>query len=413
MGRMPDLLRTGAAAAAGLLLAVIANGTAAAEDPEPPPVPFSASDMGEDGCTVFETSGEARWSTADFGPTGHRIDVSGASFALATPGAPGYCLPVIPADRQVEFTAFADGAVVDEHVEPIDRAASSSEYRFALTTPMAVDRVTVAVCQERRADGSTWADRCGGTVTVQPDPLDPEAPQPYSYEFVLPDACYKAVVDATVQWIGSRVRVEGVATTELASPDHACDPVEPPWEEYRVVFAAHHNDWAMEEIQVPFQPVETGGEFSLLLPGDPEETAAVHYLTAGVCAFDSEGGGLGCLENSRQLFEPEAEEDYCTFTYAVTADWGNGFMGTIDITPLVEPLHDWKVVITLGDDRWITSAWNAEWSQVGDTVTATNTSWNGIIPVGGTVTVGFVASGPSNPPPTVEVYGNGRPCTAA
>lgn len=413
---LPNLVRAGSAAAAGLLLAIVASGTATAGHPEPPPRPFTASAMGEDGCTVFETAGEARWTATHPGLEDYRIAISGHSSALATPGAPGFCLPVIPADRHVEVTALADGVAVAEHVEPIESGSSSSEYRFDFTTSAEVDRLTVAVCQERRGDGSTWPGRCGETVALDRDAGagEPGEPQPYSHEFVLPDTCYKATVDATVQWLGStRVLVEGVASTALAGPDHACDPVEQPPGEYRVVFTANHHDSVLEELEVPYPPAETGGEFGHLLPSDPEVVVDVHYVVAKVCAFDGEGVRSGCLQDSLQVFDPEIPEDHCAFTYAVTADWGNGFIGEIGITPLLESLHSWSVVIAFGDGRQMQSVWNARWTQSGGAVEMTNTSWNGVVPVGSTVTVGFVASGPSDPPPAVEVYGNGRPCKAA
>ncbi|GAB4003918.1 hypothetical protein GCM10029992_47400 [Glycomyces albus] len=122
----------------------------------------------------------------------------------------------------------------------------------------------------------------------------------------------------------------------------------------------------------------------------------------------------GCLADSLRLFEPQAEQErYCEYTYAVTADWGNGYVGVVRITPLVEPLHEWTVVITLPDGRTLQSVWNADWTQNGSVAELTNTSWNGSVPVGGTVEVGFVVSGPSTPAPHIEVYGNGRACESA
>ena len=404
-----SVLRSGLSVAAGLLLAVTVAAPVAAEHPEPPPRPFQAEDVGEDGCTIFETGGEVRWTAAHPGED-HRLEISGEARVVQTPGAPGYCLPVIPADRQVEFTAYADGTAIAEHVEPVDAAASPSQYQFDLTGPTAADRLTVAVCQERRDDGSTWEGRCGTEVTVVPEGGAGE-PQQYFHEFEVPDACHSATVDASVQWLEpDRVLVEGTAVLELIAPEYPCDPIEPAGE-YRVVFTANHHDSVVEETQVPYEPVETAEEFSRLLPSDPDADIEVHYVVAKVCAFDHEGTITDCLEDSIRAFEPQAEQErYCEFSYAVTADWGNGYMGLVSIAPLVEPLHEWTVVVTVPDGRVLQSAWNAEWTQSGSVAWLTNTSWNGSVPVGGTVEVGFVISGSSTPPPVIEVYGNGHAC---
>ncbi|WP_199035528.1 cellulose binding domain-containing protein [Glycomyces salinus] len=406
------LLRGGLAIAAGLLLSGALAAPASADHPEPPPRPFQAEDAGEDGCTIFETGGEALWRATHPGED-HRVEISGEARVVQTPGAPGYCLPVIPADRQIEFTAYAGGAAVAEHIEPIDAAASPGQYQFDFSGATAFDRLTVAVCQERREDGSSWEGRCGDEVTVRPDGGADEA-QPYFHEFEVPDACHRATVDATLQWIDPRrVRVEGTAVLELIAPEYPCDPIEPAGE-YRVLFTANHHDSVVEETEVSYEPVETAEEFSRLLPSDPDADIDVHYVVAKVCAFDHEGAMTGCLEDSIRTIEPQAEQErYCEYTFAVTADWGNGYMGSVAITPLVEPLHHWTVVITLPDGRVIQSVWNAEWTQNGSVAELTNTSWNGPVPVGGTVEVGFIVSGSSDPAPLIEVYGNGRACEPA
>lgn len=405
-------LRIGLAFAAGLLLAVTAAAPVAAEHPEPPPRPFHAEDLGEDACTLFETDGEARWTATHPGED-HRLVISGEARVVQTPGAPGYCQPVIPADRQVEFTAYAGDTAIAEHIEPIGEADAPSPYQFDFTGPTAVDRLTVAVCQQRRDDGTTWEGRCGDEVTVLPGGGAGD-PQPYFHRFEVPDACHSATVDAAVQWLEpDRVRVEGTAVLELIAPEHPCDPIEPAGE-YRVVFTANHHDSVVEETQVPYEPVETAERFSRLLPSDPDADVDVHYLVAKVCAFDHEGTITDCLEDSIQVFEPQAEQErYCEFSYAVTADWGNGYMGVVTIAPLVEPLEEWTVVITVPDGRVLQSVWNAEWTQSGSVAELTNTSWNGSIPVGGTVEVGFIISGSSTPPPIIEVYGNGHACDPA
>ncbi|THV27098.1 cellulose binding domain-containing protein [Glycomyces paridis] len=176
MRRLSHLLRIGLAATAGLLVAVGATGTAAADHPDPPPIPFTAFDLGEDGCTYFGTNGQALWAATHQGIEDYRVAITGHT-SIAVPGAdpaePMPCLPVVPADRQVEFTLFDDGVQVGEHIVPIDMGDPSAEFAFEFTTEGAAERLDVAVCQERRADGSTWSGRCGDTTTIYSDGAQP------------------------------------------------------------------------------------------------------------------------------------------------------------------------------------------------------------------------------------------------
>ncbi|WP_100443993.1 cellulose binding domain-containing protein [Glycomyces xiaoerkulensis] len=416
--RLSTLFRIGFALAAGLLLAATAASPAGAEHPEPPPRSFEADDLGEDGCTLFQTTGEARWVSTHPAEEDYRVAVSGEALVLMTPGAPGYCLPVIPADRHIEFTAYVGESAVAGHIEPFGADGSSHDYRFDLTSPTAtgpIDRVAVAVCQERRSDGSTWSDRCGDEFTVYREGDLGEA-QSYSYEFVLPDACHRATVEAALRWVGTeRVSVDGTAATELAESDGTCDPIDLPREDLRVVFALNHHDSVVEEYEVPVSPVPGTTEFDTLLPSDPGSAVDIHYVVARVCAFDTEGLIARCLEDSNQLYEPvvpEEDEPYCQYEFVVSSAWENGYVGEVDITPLVEDLHEWRIVVTFPGGQEIRTAWNAEWTQNGSTAEMTGLRWNTTVPVGGTVRVGFMVAGPSEPPPTIEVYGNGRVCEA-
>lgn len=195
------LLKTGVALASGLVLAATAAGPVAADHPDPLPRPFQAEDAGEDACTFFETDGDAAFAAAH-PPEDERIEIWGEALITHAPhGTP--CQPVIVADRQIEFIAYAGDEPVAEHIEPFDPLADTSAYQFELTAPAAagaIERLTVAVCQERRSDGSSWPDRCGEAATVERDRQPEDDVRPYHYEFNLPDACSKGTVDATVDW---------------------------------------------------------------------------------------------------------------------------------------------------------------------------------------------------------------------
>ena len=68
----------------------------------------------------------------------------------------------------------------------------------------------------------------------------------------------------------------------------------------------------------------------------------------------------------------------------------------------------WKLAFTFPGTQRITGGWSAHWRQTGHDVTATNLSWNHTVKPGGTVHIGFTASG-SGPDPTAFTV-DGKAC---
>jgi hypothetical protein len=105
----------------------------------------------------------------------------------------------------------------------------------------------------------------------------------------------------------------------------------------------------------------------------------------------------------------------CAVRFADTNDWGNGYVGAIDITNTgTNPISGWTLTFTW-PEGWqsITGGWNGNWTQTGSTVTVTNTTDNGTLaPGGGTTSVGFVGaySGPNILPVAFTL--NGTVCGA-
>ncbi|MEV4413615.1 cellulose binding domain-containing protein [Catellatospora sp. NPDC049609] len=103
----------------------------------------------------------------------------------------------------------------------------------------------------------------------------------------------------------------------------------------------------------------------------------------------------------------------CAVAFADVSDWGNGFVGSVDITNTgAAPMDGW----TLSFDwptSWqqVSSGWNANWTQTGGSVKVTNVDWNRAVAPGAGVNVGFVGSyqGPNLEPPRFTV--NGMLCT--
>ncbi|MEU0947377.1 cellulase family glycosylhydrolase [Streptomyces canus] len=80
----------------------------------------------------------------------------------------------------------------------------------------------------------------------------------------------------------------------------------------------------------------------------------------------------------------------CTAAYTVSSDWGGGFNAEVKVTNSGSTaLSSWKVAWTWPGSQKVTSMWNASYTQTGSTVTATNASHNGAVPVGGSASFGF------------------------
>lgn len=103
----------------------------------------------------------------------------------------------------------------------------------------------------------------------------------------------------------------------------------------------------------------------------------------------------------------------CQIEYQVVSDWQSGFQASVTITNAgSQPIHGWSLAWAFTGGQQITSLWEAVHTQHGPAVTAANPAWNPSIPAhGGQVSLGFVASGSSQPPP-VDFLLNGQNCAA-
>lgn len=95
----------------------------------------------------------------------------------------------------------------------------------------------------------------------------------------------------------------------------------------------------------------------------------------------------------------------CTAAYAVTNQWSTGFTGNVTISCAAgSSLSGWQAGWDFGAGQRLTQAWNAVCKQEATRVTCSNTSWNGSVPSGGSVSFGFNGTWDgSNPVPTVTV----------
>jgi hypothetical protein len=84
--------------------------------------------------------------------------------------------------------------------------------------------------------------------------------------------------------------------------------------------------------------------------------------------------------------------DTCTATYAIVNTWPSGFQGQITVTAGASGLNGWSVGWTFPGNQKISSLWSASFSQSGQSVTASNVSYNGTLAAGTSTTFGFSAS---------------------
>ncbi len=126
--------------------------------------------------------------------------------------------------------------------------------------------------------------------------------------------------------------------------------------------------------------------------------AVLSVLTAGAFAVSARG------------FVASSATGPCQVTDQVD-QWSGGFTSTLTVTNNGPAVTSWTVTWSFDGNQAVTSAWNAQVTQSGTGVTATNESYNGSLATGGTVDFGFQAtfSGGTNDLPT-DFAVNGRPC---
>ncbi|MGY4911377.1 pectate lyase family protein [Micromonospora aurantiaca (nom. illeg.)] len=102
----------------------------------------------------------------------------------------------------------------------------------------------------------------------------------------------------------------------------------------------------------------------------------------------------------------------CRVTYSVDGQWQGGFTANVAITNLGDPISSWNLRWSFGAGQQVSSAWNANATQSGSQVTATNLDYNGAIGTNGTASFGFNGTwnNSSNPVPSSFAL-NGTTCT--
>jgi hypothetical protein len=94
----------------------------------------------------------------------------------------------------------------------------------------------------------------------------------------------------------------------------------------------------------------------------------------------------------------------CTASLAVTDQWSTGFTDTVTVANTGSAAtNSWAVTWTWPNGQQLTSAWNADATQSGSTVSADSLSYNGVIAPGGSTTFGLQGTwSGSNGTPTLS-----------
>jgi len=143
----------------------------------------------------------------------------------------------------------------------------------------------------------------------------------------------------------------------------------------------------------------------------------VHNLTPGtrytVTVVARDGAGRVSWSSPPVTFTTATpSSSTCAVTFTDTNDWGNGFVGAVDVTNTGSvPVDSWTLGFTW-PTTWqqVSSGWNGTWTQTGAAVQVVNTADNRVLAPGATTSVGFVGAyqGPNVSPTAFTL--NGVPC---
>ena len=99
----------------------------------------------------------------------------------------------------------------------------------------------------------------------------------------------------------------------------------------------------------------------------------------------------------------------CTAQVAATSTWSGGYQGSVIVLNNGAAVTPWTITFTLPSGVSVQSGWNGDFTTSGTTVTVTAPSWSRTLAAGGSVSLGFVANGPSSPLPGAVAL-NGAAC---
>lgn len=144
-----------------------------------------------------------------------------------------------------------------------------------------------------------------------------------------------------------------------------------------------------------------------MLTGTRRTLAAVAITATGVAGLLVAAGGTATAATS------------CAIEYAVTSQWPGGFVASVTIRNLGDPVSGWRLTWSYGAGQQVTSAWSATISQSGAQLSAVGASYNRDLGAGASTSFGFQGTWTdTNPAPAgfalggVACVGGTAPSTA-
>src|SRR6266545_6096240 len=102
----------------------------------------------------------------------------------------------------------------------------------------------------------------------------------------------------------------------------------------------------------------------------------------------------------------------CSAKYTIMNEWAGGFQAQVDVTNLGDALTSWTVGWDFGNSsQTISQIWNANKTQTGMHVDATNLSWNANVATNGAISFGFLGNWSGSNPAGTNLKLNGIVCT--
>jgi hypothetical protein len=129
-----------------------------------------------------------------------------------------------------------------------------------------------------------------------------------------------------------------------------------------------------------------------------------HYLIDAEAGFEIWQGGQGLATTEFSFNAAPADGDGggdgggggssgCTAAYHVDHQWAGGFTATVTVTNEgSSPTPSWQVAWTWSGDQKVTNMWNAVGQQNGQTQSAANAGYNGVIAPGSSTSFGLQAT---------------------
>ncbi|ASO20105.1 mannan endo-1,4-beta-mannosidase [Actinoalloteichus hoggarensis] len=148
-----------------------------------------------------------------------------------------------------------------------------------------------------------------------------------------------------------------------------------------------------------YQVVRVAGGQETAAISTPTNSAIVGGLspdtdyTFAVYARDAAGNRSARSATTTVTTESGPAAGSCAVTYRVSGEWNGGFQAEVTIRNTgTSPVDGWTLGWSYLDGQTVTNVWGGVATQTGDTVTVRSVDYTAAIPVGGSVSFGFLGS---------------------